>query len=123
MSLCRIIVEGTVGKDAELKTFNSGKNVLEFSLGHHPASTSDTDWYDVKVWGKYGETLEGKLTKGTIVVVDGRQKLRRYTTKAGEARVSIEVSADSVTFMRRSTPESELGATVESETPNGSVPF
>ena len=63
-----------LGRDAELRTTQSGEKVASLSLAfnHGPKGQDGnraTQWVDGSLWGKRAEVLVDYLTKGTQVVV------------------------------------------------------
>jgi single-stranded DNA-binding protein len=126
MSLWRTTVDGTVGNEPELRTTPSGKSVLSFTLYHHPHGTNDSTTIRVSVWGKYGEVMAKHIPYKGYVVIEGRPSIRKWE-KDGVERLSFEVSADTVIVAKGGNVDPDiagrLGATVESEIPNGSAPF
>lgn len=52
-----LIIAGNVGKDAELRTTQSGEKVLNFSLAvdngkSKDGTKRDPTWFDCSIWGK-----------------------------------------------------------------------
>src|SRR5579875_1288601 len=100
-SINRVILLGTIGRDAETKYLASGTAVTRFSLATNRAWKDkesgewkeETDWHDITLWGK--EQLAQWLLKGTRVYVEGRLHSRSYE-KNGDKRIAIEVVADDI---------------------------
>jgi single-strand DNA-binding protein len=84
---------GRVGKDAELRSTNSGEKILSFSVGSDIGygQNKSTVWLDCSVWGKRGESLAQYLTKGSSVTVIGEFGQRVYTNKSGETVTATTV--------------------------------
>ena len=77
----KIVVEGRLGKDAELVDFNDRK-LVRFDIAHTEDSVT---WIPVRVFGKLVETAS-QLTKGTMIKVTGALRQRNYKTKDGANR-------------------------------------
>ena len=106
MSVNKIILVGNLGKDPEVRFTGSGRAVCKF-----PLATSEvwndaekgrqerTEWHNVVVWGKQGETCGQYLSKGRQVYVEGSIRTRTYDDKDGNRRYMTEVIAQSVRFL------------------------
>jgi single-strand DNA-binding protein len=84
---------GRVGKDAELRTTNSGEKILSFSVGSDMGygQNKSTVWLDCSIWGARGEKLAQYLTKGSSVTVIGEFGQRTYQNKSGETVTATTV--------------------------------
>ncbi|RSV15666.1 single-stranded DNA-binding protein [Sphingomonas sp. ABOLF] len=88
-------IAGNLGKDAELKTTQSGDDFCRFSVavttgwGDRKATT----WWDVTRWGKGADKLAGFLKKGTKVAVSGE-----ISTREHEGKTYLQIRADHVTL-------------------------
>jgi single-strand DNA-binding protein len=83
-------IAGNLGKDAELRTTQSGA-VCSFSVAVEQRLKGEkkTVWIRCSMWGKRGETLVQYLRKGTRVAVTGELSLHEYEGKTSlECRVS-----------------------------------
>jgi single-strand DNA-binding protein len=84
---------GRLGKDAELRSLNSGDKILSFSVGSDIGygDKKQTIWLDCSIFGARGEKLANFLTKGTSVTVIGEFGRRVYTNKSGETVTATTV--------------------------------
>lgn len=101
MSVNRIVLIGRITRDPELRTTNSGKNVVEFSIAVQkrmkPTDGSpDADFFRIKAWGQTADYVNNYLTKGRLVALDGRLETRKWQDKDGNNRETVEVVADNV---------------------------
>jgi single-strand DNA-binding protein len=89
-------IAGGLGKDAELRTTQSGDKVASFSVAvdHRQGSEKSTVWFDCSLFGKRAEALSQYLTKGTRVAVSGDLGTREYNGKT-----YLTVKADQVTLL------------------------
>jgi single-strand DNA-binding protein len=97
---------GRLGKDPELKTFESGSQMASFSLATTDSyknqkgeKVEETQWHNVVVWGKSAEVIGKYLKKGNEVVVEGRLVHRQYETASGEKRYITEVNVNDFVFV------------------------
>lgn len=81
---------GRLGRDAEVKTFDSGWNAITFSIAVNDSVKrgdsweEEADWHNVKLLRKSAKVAE-YLTKGKKVTVSGRYKVDKYE-KDGEKK-------------------------------------
>lgn len=105
----RVTIMGHLGKEPELRSSKDGKPFAKFSL----ATTSGygdkkkTSWYNVTVFGRQAELCQQFLHKGSIALVDGELDISEYESKDGKNHVSVNVLAQSVTFMPKSMQPNE----------------
>ena len=93
-----------MGSEPELKFLESGRAVASFSVANTPRvkdssgnwGDGETIWFRVTLWGRLAEAAIEDVQKGKRVIVDGRLSQRSYTTKEGEQRTSLEITADEV---------------------------
>ena len=83
----KITLIGTLGKDAEIKTF-SGRDALSFSIAVNSGKGENkiTEWFSIL---SSQTNLQPYLTKGTKIYVEGSFKLSVYNE---QAQVSISAS-------------------------------
>lgn len=125
--LNKIIVMGRLGRDPELRRTQAGTAVASFSLAVDRDFKDKTtgeracDWIDVVAWRQTGEFAARYLTKGRMVVVEGRLQMRDYTARDGSKRRAAEVVADSIYFAdsRQTAPPPSEGNAYEVALPEG----
>ena len=92
----KVILVGRLGRDPELKSFDSGKQVCEFSVAtsrKDKDGNEHTEWHRVKVWGNSAEHCAKYLAKGREVYVEGELRTSKYTDKNGVEKYSTDVVA------------------------------
>jgi single-strand DNA-binding protein len=106
MSVNKVLLIGNLGKDPEVRFTGGGQAVARF-----PVATSEvwndregqrqerTEWHNVVVWGKQGETCGQYLQKGRQVYIEGSIRTRQYDDKDGNKRYITEVIAQRVQFL------------------------
>lgn len=96
-----ITATGNLGRDASLATTNSGKDVLNFSIGVSIGfgDNKNTEWINCKMWGSRGKKLADSLTKGTKVMVNGMGSSRTWEDKNGNTRFNIECDVRDISFV------------------------
>ncbi len=102
--LNRIIIMGRLARDPELRHTQTGTAVASFRVAvdrdFKDKTTGEkvTDWIDVVAWRNTAEFVSRYLTKGRLVVVEGRLQMREWNDKEGNKRTTAEVVADNVYF-------------------------
>jgi len=93
------IITGHAGRSAEFKDVGSG--LTTFSIAHSYSEKQKsgeyekfTDWYNVKVWGSWGQKLVGRILKGDLVQVSGDLKTERWTGKDGTEKETRVITTD-----------------------------
>lgn len=103
--LNRIVLIGRLTKDPELRYTQSGKAVCTFTLAVDRRFEKQTDFINIVVWNKMGETCANYMSKGKLAAVDGELHIRSYETKDGRKATATEVVADQVRFLSPKTAE------------------
>lgn len=120
-----ITITGNLGRDPEVKFTPDGVAVAEFSVAvQHRKRDGDTwvddgepDWYRVTAWRYDAEAAAEELVKGTPVRVTGTFRPRTYTTKSGEVRTTLEVTADRGGVTRQLRGAKPIGRPQKEEDP------
>jgi single-strand DNA-binding protein len=76
-----VVLGGVVGRDPELKSTASGKQLANFSIAVDNGRDKETDWFDVTAWDKMAEIAGKYVTKGSVVVVIGRLSQNKWEDK------------------------------------------
>lgn len=97
---------GHLGKDPEVRTFESGKKKASFTLATTDSyrnqkgeNVNDTQWHNIVMWGKLADDAGQTLKKGTEVSIEGRLIHRVYETKTGDKRYITEINANEMTMV------------------------
>lgn len=97
-----VVLMGRLTSDPELRTTQSGKSVVSFSLAvdrdFQQSGEKQADFISVVAWGKTAEFIDKYFRKGRMIAVVGRIQTRTYTDKDGNNRKVVEVVADKVSF-------------------------
>ena len=96
-----VVIAGRLTRESELKYFNSGSSVLNFSMASNRSVKRGDNWeseasfFDVELFGKMGESLQKYLTKGKQVIVSGSLKQQRWEQE-GHSRSKILITANKI---------------------------
>lgn len=94
------IVVGRVGANPEVRYTTSGQAVANLSLAvtEKYKEKETTTWYRVQLWGKLAELAGEYVTKGMMLLIEGRMNTREYE-KDGVKRESWELIANVMKFL------------------------
>lgn len=103
-SLNKVMLIGNAGKDAELRYMANGNAQAQFSVAvnhnkRNPKTNeweSETEWFNVVMWGDQAERQSQYIAKGTQVYVEGRLQTRSWEDDKGEKHYRTEVVANHV---------------------------
>jgi single-strand DNA-binding protein len=105
MSFNKIVLVGNIGRNPEVRFTPQGQQVCEFSLATNEKriingeTKDETTWFQVSIWGRLAETISEYLSKGRLVYVEGRLRVREWTDKEGRQRFSLEVIGTELKFL------------------------
>ncbi len=109
----KVTIVGHLGRDPEMRYTPSGQAVTNFSVatnrrwtGSDGQQQEETVWFRVSVWGRTAETCNQYLSKGQLVLCEGRMTVDRetggprvWTDQSGTPRASYEMTAFEVKFL------------------------
>lgn len=99
MSLNKAMMIGNVGQPPEIRTFQDGGKVANFSLATSETwkdkTTGEkkerTEWHRVVVFGPLAGVVEQWVTKGSKIYVEGEMRTRKWQDQSGQDRYTTEV--------------------------------
>ncbi|MFU8886819.1 MAG: single-stranded DNA-binding protein [Cyanobacteriota bacterium] len=99
MSINVVVLVGNAGRDPELRFFESGSCICEFSLAiNRPPRDGQEQaplWVNCKAWGKTAQVAGDYVRKGSKVAVVGRLEIEQWTDRSsGEVRSKTLVIVD-----------------------------
>jgi len=103
-----VVLDGTLGRDVELKTTTTGKSVANFSIAVDNGfgeNKKDPFWFNVTAWGSLADDAAHQIGKGAKVTVYGRLTTRKYTNKAGTEVTVTEVVANAFAVRKTDNPK------------------
>ena len=102
--LNKVILQGRLTRDPELRHTQSGTAVTAFSLAvdrdfkDKQTGERATDFIDCVAWRSTAEFAARYFAKGRMAIVSGSLQLRDWTDKEGGKRRSAEVIVDNIYF-------------------------
>lgn len=104
----KIIAIGHVGKDPEVRTFDNGGKVANFSLGctdrgyktkEGKEIPDHTEWFDCVARNGLANIVEQYIKKGSHLFVSGKIKSREYEKKEGGKAKIKELIVDEIEML------------------------
>lgn len=95
-----INVIGRLTADPTMRTTQSGKSVLSFSIAVNSGfgENEKTDFFDISLWEDYARSMSGILTKGKQIGVTGEVHLKEFTDKSNNTYRGLEITNAQITL-------------------------
>lgn len=101
MNLNKVFILGRLTADPQLRTTPTGQNVTSFGVATNRVwndkngqKQEATEFHNVVVWGRQAEVASRFLTKGSLVLIEGRLQTRSWEDKQGQKRYTTEVISE-----------------------------
>lgn len=124
-TLNKVFLIGNLTRDPELKYIANGTGVARFGLAVNRTYNStdgekkETCFVDITAWDKLAEACNDHLSKGRLVLVEGRLQYQSWESDDGAKRSKIEAVAQNIQFLGgKSDDQGE-----EAEGTDDDVPF
>lgn len=100
-SVNKVILIGNLGRDPEVRSFQSGDKVCNFSIATEESwkdktsgeRKSRTEWHKITIYNQgIVKVCEDYLKKGAKVYIEGQLETRKWTDKDGVERYTTEVA-------------------------------
>ena len=117
MSVNKVILLGYVGKDPEVKDFETGKvakiTIATTEKGYKLKSGKEvpdrTEWHNIMLWGGLAETAEKYIKKGMQVYIEGKIQNRSWADKEGITHYITEVVASDLQMLGKREDGAKAG--------------
>ncbi|MCX7642758.1 MAG: single-stranded DNA-binding protein [Armatimonadetes bacterium] len=101
----RVILVGRLVADPEIRYTPDGIPVASFRLAvdrpTRRGMEKQTDFIRIVTFRRLAEFAQSYLTKGRLVLVEGRLQVSNYVDRMGQRRTSVDVIAFAIQFMDR----------------------
>ena len=95
----RVTIIGRLGRDPEIREMKNGKKFATFSIATSESYTDKmgkkeekTEWHNVIVFNALlVKTVQDSVSKGTILMIEGKLATNKYTDKAGVTKYSTQI--------------------------------
>lgn len=104
MNLNKIFLIGRLTQNPESKTLTSGQLICSFGLATNRVWSNQetkekqekTEYHNIVLWGRLAEIASQYLTKGGLVLIEGRIQTRSWQDSTGSKRYRTEVVAENI---------------------------
>jgi len=101
MNLNKVLIVGRVTADPQLRTTPGGQSVTTLGVAtnrtwndKNGAKQEEVEFHNVVIWGRQAEVATQFLTKGAMVLIEGRLRTRSWTDKQGVQRKTTEIMSE-----------------------------
>lgn len=103
MNLNKVFVLGNLTKDPEIRTIPSGQQVATFGVATNRVwynqakeKNQEVEFHNIVAWGRLAEIAGQYLTKGKMVLIEGRIKTRSWQAQDGTKKYRTEIIAEAM---------------------------
>ena len=123
MEINTISLVGRAGREPDVRYFESGSTVANFTLAVNRISRGDEpDWFNLEIWGKQAQIAADYVKKGSLVGITGSFKIDSWKDKnTGEDRFKPVVRVDRLNLLS-SRKETDNG-NFSNNNNSGDIPF
>jgi len=126
MNFNRAVIVGNLTRDPEARTLPSGQSAASFGVATNRIWTNQngekqeaTEFHNVVAFGKLADICSRYLSKGRLVLIEGRLQTRSWQDQDGKKRYRTEIIVDNMQMGPRagfaSQPEGEATSRAPSE--------
>ena len=123
MEINTINLVGRAGREPDVRYFESGSTVANFTLAVNRISRSDEpDWFNLEIWGKQAQIAADYVKKGSLVGITGSLKIDSWKDKnTGEDRFKPVVRVDRLNLL--SSRKEADNDNLSNNNNSGDIPF
>ena len=103
VNLNKAFILGNVTRDPEVRALPSGQQVTSFGIATNRFYTDnlgqkkqDVEFHNIVAFGKLADIASRYLTKGSLVLIEGRIKTRNWQNSSGVKQYRTEIIADAL---------------------------
>lgn len=122
MNFNKAIIIGRVTRDPEVRTTPNGQNVASIGVATDRVWNNSSgekqkkvEFHNVVAWGKLAEICGQYLTKGQLVLFEGRMETRSWEGQDGAKRSRTEIIAENMQMGPRPRSQEGFSQTVKKE--------
>jgi single-strand DNA-binding protein len=138
MNLNKVFLIGRLTRDPESRALPSGQSVVNFGLAtdrffvnKSGQKQQQTDFHNIVAFGRLAEIVNQFLTKGSLVMIEGRLRTRSWQGQDGQSRSRTEIIAERLQLGPKSvgkvappeTSQEEIPVVEEEEIDLKDIPF
>ncbi len=124
MSINAINLVGRAGRDPEVRYFESGSIVANFTIAVNRRSRNEEpDWFNLEIWGRQAQVAADYVRKGSLLGISGSFKLDQWRDKTtGENKSKPVIRVDRLDLLG-SKRESMNNESSNNQQSNNNIPF
>ncbi len=115
MNLNKAFLIGRITRDPETKTTPSGQLVCNFGLATNRTwnnretnqKEEKTEFHNIVLWRRLAEIASQYLTKGSLVLIEGRIQTRSWQDASGNKRYRTEIIAENMQMGPRNISQTD----------------
>ena len=126
MAMNKILLQGRLTKDPEIRLTSKNDKVARFTIAvDRDFNREETDFINCVAFKATAAFIESYFTKGEMILVAGRLQMQQYTAKDGSNRTAAEVLTDNVWFCggKGKTKDASTDAQLAPVEDYGQLPF
>ncbi len=131
MNLNKVFLVGRLVSDPEMRTTPGGQSVCTFRIATNRVwndsktgqKQEKAEYHNIVLWRRLAEISSQYLTKGSLVLIEGRLQTRSWQDKTGNQKYKTEIITESMQLGPRSAgrttppPEAQTNPSVAEEIP------
>ena len=123
MEINTINLVGRAGREPDVRYFESGSTVANFTLAVNRISRGDEpDWFNLEIWGKQAQIAADYVKKGSLIGITGSFKIDSWKDKnTGEDRFKPVVRVDRLNLL--SSKKERDNSNFSNNNNSGDIPF
>ncbi len=123
MEINTINLVGRAGREPDVRYFESGSTVANFTLAVNRISRGDEpDWFNLEIWGKQAQIAADYVKKGSLIGITGSFKIDSWKDKnTGEDRFKPVVRVDRLNLL--SSKKEMDNSQFSNNNSSGDIPF
>jgi single-strand DNA-binding protein len=117
-----ITLIGRAGRDPEVKYFETGKVVANFTLAVNRWGDEGPDWFNLEIWGKQAQVAADYVRKGSLIGIIGSIRMEKWTDRTtGQERSKPVVNVSRLELLGKRDAEGGGTAPAAPAAPAGSA--
>jgi single-strand DNA-binding protein len=116
MNLNKVFLVGRLTRDPETRSLPSGQQVASFGLATDRfykdkagQKQQQTEFHNIVFFGRQAEIASQYLTKGSLVLIEGRLQTRSWKDSSGNTKYRTEIVGESLQLGPKSAGKSSTG--------------
>ena len=109
MNLNKVFILGRLTADPILRTTSNNNQVATFSIATNrvwndkiSGRREEVEFHNIVVWGQQADVASRFLTKGSLVLIEGRLQTRSWEDRQGQKRRTTEIVSERLQLPPRS---------------------